>query len=382
MSAVRVVRSRRSSRDVVTCRSARLNDFEQIHALERRYSMGFKSFEEWSHMWVNNPVVKRRPDLPIGWVLEDHRNQVVGSLGSVPFGFELDGRPLVAGTSSGWVVDERYRGYAPLLLDQFLAQPGVDLHLCVSPNGQAEPAVALQCDRVPVGVWNRAAFWITDYRGFALSVLTKRKVRFRALLRYPLATVLTCVDALRRDALHAALRGRAAYDVSTCTAFDDRFDEFWEGVRAANQHRLLASRTREVLEWHFRHPLASGTAWVCTVSDAGRLVAYAVFCRKDVALIGLRRVRLLDYQSLDGDTEPLLFMLADTLERCRREGMAVLESIGWRLEGGDFMDRTAPHVRTMPSWNYFYKATDPVLARTLKDRALWSPSQYDGDACI
>src|SRR3989442_374174 len=185
MSAVRVLPSRRSSDQAVTCRPATLNDFEQIHALERRYNMGFKSYEEWSHMWVENPVCKRVPDLPIGWVLEDNRNQIVGSLGSVPFGFDLDGEILIAGTSSGWVVDERYRGYALLLLDQFLSQPDVDLHLCVAPNSQAEPAVALHCDRVPVGVWDRAAFWITNYRGFADSILAKRAVRFRALLRYP-----------------------------------------------------------------------------------------------------------------------------------------------------------------------------------------------------
>ena len=168
----------------------------------------------------------------------------------------------------------------------------------------------------------------------------------------------------------------------TCTGFDERFDEFWETLRRTHRDRLLFTRSREVLEWHFKYPLSRGVAWISTVSDGGRLVAYAVFCRKDVSQIGLRRVRLIDYQSIDSSPAPLMSILTDTIERCRRDGTAVLESIGWRLERGDLMDRLAPYFRTLPSWQYFYKATAPTLEGLLKSRDVWNPSQFDGDACI
>ena len=103
MAAVRAVRSRRGTQEAITCRISTLNDFARINALERRYRLGFRSYEEWSHMWVNNPVCKRMPDLPIGWVLEDAQGEIVGSIGSVPFGFEINGRRYLAGTSSAWV---------------------------------------------------------------------------------------------------------------------------------------------------------------------------------------------------------------------------------------------------------------------------------------
>ena len=111
------------------------------------------------------------------WVLEDKQNQIVGSIGSVPFTSNSMRRQLIAGTSSGWVAEERYRAYALLLLDRFLSQPDVDLHLCVSPNGEAQPAVALQCERVPVGAWDRAAFWITA-TGALSEALSRREVPF------------------------------------------------------------------------------------------------------------------------------------------------------------------------------------------------------------
>jgi len=378
----RAVRSRRGTGQLVKCRLATLSDYEQINALERRHKLGFRDPDAWSHLWVNNPVRRKAPDLPIGWVLENNEKQIVGSIGSVPFAFELNGREFIAGTSSAWVTDDRYRAYAPLLLDRFLTQPKVDLHLGISANGEAAPAVELHTERVPVGAWDRAALWISDHWGFVGSALAKKKVRFPELMRYPAWTAMLLHSVVKPDALKGALRKKRDYEVTTLTAFDDRFDEFWETLRARNPHRLLFTRSREVLEWHFKYPFARNVAWVTTVCDGRRLAAYAVFCRKDVTSIGLRRVRLIDYQSLDGDTSLLLPMLADTLERCRRDHTAVLESIGWRLERGDLMDRLAPYSRTLPSWLYFYKASEPALASMLKSRDVWNPTQYDGDACV
>lgn len=382
MPGIRAVRSSRATQQPVRCRLAALDDYERLNALERRYNLGFRNYEQWSHMWVNNPVRRKVPDLPIGWVLEDNQNQIVGSIGSVPFGFELDGREYIAGTSSAWVTDDHHRAYAPMLLDRFLTQPGVDLHLGVSPNGEAQPAVALHSERVPAGRWDRAAFWITNSWGFVGSALAKQNVRWRGVLRYPAWAAIALHGAFKRDAVRAALKKERGHDVATCVTFDERFDEFWETLRANNRRRLLFTRSRDVLEWHFKYPLARNVAWISTVSRGGRLAAYAVFCRKDVSRIGLRRVRLIDYRSVDGDPALLLPMLADTLERCKRDGTAVVESIGWRLEDGDFMARVAPYARTLPSWQYFFKASDPALDGILRDRDVWEPSQYEGDACI
>ena len=359
-----------------------MKDYAQIHALERRYNLGFRSFEDWSHMWMNNPVWRRTPGLATGWVLEDNEGQIVGSIGSVPFGAELNGRSLIVATSSAWVVDDQYRAYAPLLLDRFFSQPGIDLCLCISPNAEAQPALTQHVQRVPVGQWDRAAFWITNAWDFVGSALKRRNVSAAGLVRYPawLATVIH--RAVKRDELRAALRKAGRHAVVNCTTFDERFDEFWNTVRSTRPGQLLFTRTREVLDWHFSHLVARGTAWVSTVSEGDRLLAYAVFCRKDVTTIGLRRLRLVDYQSIDGGTSLLAPILADAIERCRHDGTAVLESIGWRLENGDAMDRLAPYFRTLPSWQYYYKVVDPALAPALADRAVWNPSRYDGDACL
>src|SRR5262249_56501182 len=86
-------------------------------------------------------------------------------------------------------------------------------------------------------------------------------------------------------------------EVTACPAFDDRFDEFWAELRARNPHRLLAVRTREMLEWHYRHAALDGRLWIGIVADGARLVAFATFVGDERPVWGTR-VRLVDFHSL------------------------------------------------------------------------------------
>jgi hypothetical protein len=60
----------------------------------------------------------------------------------------------------------------------------------------------------------------------------------------------------------------------------------------------------------------------------------------------------------------------------------MVEVIGWRLEKGDLVDGLSAHQRTLPSWLYFYKTNDAVLATSLKDRNVWDPCHFDGDSTL
>jgi hypothetical protein len=189
-------------------------------------------------------------------------------------------------------------------------------------------------------------------------------------------------DLLRRDTLRAVSNGRRDYEITTTTTFDAQFDEFWDELRQRHPQRLLNTHSREVLEWHFKYPIAEDAAWISRVHDGSRMVAYGVFIRRDAPRIGLRRVRLLDYQSVDGRTAWLSQVLAHEMERCTRDEIDMLENIGWCLEPGDVMDRIAPYARPLAGWKYFYRATSPALAAELRNRAVWNPTQFDGNECL
>src|SRR2546426_10413054 len=64
-------------------REASLEDYHQIASLESRYDIPMKSYEEWTHLHLNNPLQRERhAGWPIGWVIEDENKQIVGFIGN------------------------------------------------------------------------------------------------------------------------------------------------------------------------------------------------------------------------------------------------------------------------------------------------------------
>src|SRR6266446_6631216 len=210
-------------------REARFEDYEQIAALESRFGLAVKPYNEWVHLWQGNPLYRElKTDWPIGWVIEDQDGKIVGSMGNIPFLYELDGRRILVASGHSWVADLEYRSASLLLLHNLIRQRHVDLYLNNTVGNSSVAAVTtLGCSRMPVGIWDEVAYWITNYRGFFERIV-----------------------AMKKDRLAKTSVREGEVEVKPCTDFDDRFDSFWEDVKRNNRHLLLAVRTREVLEWH------------------------------------------------------------------------------------------------------------------------------------
>jgi hypothetical protein len=360
-------------------REASYGDYEQIAALESRHGLAIESPERLRHIWLSNPEyqnLQRR--WTIGWVIEDEKGQIVASLRNIPLSYELAGKRILAVSGRGWVADLSYRSKALSLLDRLINQPNVDLYLNNSVSPESVNAVSVfDCSRVPVGLWNESAYWITNHQGFVKRILARKIHGLAKLLSYPFSAA-----AFLRDRL--TTRGLSAGDVEvkSAVAFDDRFDDFWTDLKRMNPRVLLAVRTREVLEWRFKYAVLESRLWIATVVDQTRLVAYAIFDRQDVSAFGLTRMRLVDFQSLDGSTVLLEPLLCWALRRCQREGIHMLEIVGRWLEKGEFIETVAPHRRKLESWRFVYRANNPSLATALRDPHLWAPSLFDGDAAL
>lgn len=371
--------SRRKAGRRPTLRPASFADYDQIAALESRYGLHTARYEEWSHLWLGNPLYRQlQTSWHIGWVLEDENNRIVGSMGNIPLSYQFEGRRILAASGRSWVAQPQYRSASLLLLDHVIDQQRVDLYVNSTVDVASAPAVnALQCQRVPVGVWNEAAFWITHYQGFLQSLLARKKWPLAKPLSYPLSVAACLEDRLTKTGL-----GAGDVEVKACPDFDERFDDFWLDLQSRSPHLLLAVRTRQVLQWHYKYALLNNRLWIATVVDGPRIIAYAVFDRRDRADISLKRVRLVDFQSLDGGTALLSPLLSWAVRKCGHEGIHVLENIGGWLERGELLDLVAPHRRSLPTWRYYYRASSPELAERLRDRRAWAPSLFDGDASL
>jgi len=358
-------------------RAASFEDYAEIAALEARFSLDVRSRAEWSHFWLGNPAfLAMQHDWPIGWVLED-QDRIVASMANIPLLYELGGGKILAATGRGWVAETAYRSHSLLLLDSVISQPGVDLFVNTTVSPASLPAVELlNCHRVPVGLWDTSSFWITDHQGFVESVLRPKTGRLARPLSYPLSVAVSLKDWLARQ----PVRERDV-ELELCAEFDERFDGFWDDLRRSNPHVLLAARTSQVLRWHFQHVIKRNQLWIVTVKDRARISAYCIFDVSNNLKSGMKRARLIDFQTLDGGTEVLSPMLLWALKKCRSDAIHILECTGRWIEENELIFAAA-HTRRLSAWSYYYRANNPTLATTLTDSRAWRPTLLDGDASL
>jgi hypothetical protein len=360
-------------------RDAQFEDHPQIVSLAAKFALNVEPLQRWMDLWVANPAyLEAGGKTPKGWVLESPEGAIVGYLGNIPLNYELEGRRLRVATTRAWVVDAPYRSYSPLLLASHFQQHDMDLFLSTSINEQSAPAYSsFQTMRTPVGQWDRALFWITNYPGFAGSFLRRKGVSAAKVLGYPVGSGIQFLDLINRSGLRMG-----DVPIQCLAAFDDRFDEFWDALRSKKPHVVLAVRNRKTLSWHFDFNLHRNRVWVYTAEAGSALVAYSIFLRYDFARIGLTRMRLVDFQCLEPSrsAELLVAMLATAMERCRRESIQVLEVVGLPTQLEQIVQVGSPHHRKLTSWLYSYKPNDPRLAQRLKDATVWEPWLFDGDS--
>jgi len=361
----------------VELRAATFDDYEAITALETRHGLTSKPFEEWRRLWTGNPCCEQLgPAWPIGWVLRDGA-EVVGSSGNIPLPYVFRGKKLLVASGRGWVVDRQYRGYAPLLADEYFGQQNVDVFLNNTVNANAAEAFqTFGALRVPAGDWGTAAFVVTKYRGFAESALRINEIAQPRLLSYTVGLALWTKDRFAATSIR-----RSGIDVSLSYDFDGRFDAFW-GRLSEVSNVLLAVRSVEVLKWHFGPSVEAGGIWVLTASKGEDIEAYAVFQRRDEKRFGLKRMRMVDFQALERHDEYGAAFLRRAYEECRARGIHVLEHVGCDLPRTRVFDAAAPYRRKLPSWCFFYSANKTELASELSSAEAWAPSSFDGDASL
>jgi hypothetical protein len=361
----------------VKLREARFEDYESIAALEKSQGLESKPFDQWQGMWAGNPCYRDLGALwPIGWVLLDG-SRIVGCLSNIPLPYLFQGKKLLVAAGRGWVVEDQYRSYSPLLMDEYFSQENVNVFLNNTVNGKAAKAFdTFGSTRVPRGDWSSAAFVITGYRGFAESALRIKQIPQHRLLSYPAALALSM-----KDRIAAARIPQSDIEVTFARNFDQRFDTFWEQLPERGS-TFLAVRSREVLQWRFGKWLESGDIWVLTAATGNNIKAYAVFQRRDEPRYHLRRLRMVDFQALEHHDQYCAALMRRAYDECRARGIHVLEQVGCDLTKTQVFEQAAPYRRKLPSWSFFYLAKDAELAAHLSRPEAWAPSSYDGDASL
>ena len=359
----------------VRYRVAEFSDFSQVAALEARNGLATKTQTEWVHLWQSNPAYAKTKSWAIGWVCENEQSEIVGSLGNVPLIYELNGREILTATSRALVADHAYRGYMFPIIRRFIRQPGAELIVDATSNSNSTPLhKACRFLPVPAGNWRKSTFWITNHKGFLVSSLKKKHLP--SSIRYLISPYSHVRELFFRKP------SSGSHELQVCKGFDERFEEFWIRLKQAHPQQLLANRSQKTLAWHFHYSLAQDETWIVAANDGASLAAYAVFQRQDNPEVDLKRVRLVDYQDLDGSCRFLESMLHWGLEQCSLREIHMLEAFGFAEKKQRVIDKFVPYTRELPSWLFYYKTINPTLAPALTQPDVWDPCHYDGDASL
>src|SRR5690348_4862087 len=360
-------------------RLATFADYDQIAAVESRHGLTVKTRDQWLALWLDNPAYLELSDWPIGWVIEDKSGHTVGSLGNVPSFVYFGGKKYTSAAGRGWAVDVQFRAFSVMLLAYQLRHSGADINVITTPS----PTTAALCtqlgwSKVPVGEWDRSQFWVANY---AAAVQGYLEGKLPKLISRGLGAILSTPRRLKDSSLTARQSLKNDYRFDWCTSFDDRFHGMWAELKEQRPDLLLGSRDPGTLNWHFKHSLKQHRTWILTASRGSRLVGYAVFERRQVQSLGLERALLIDFQTLIKDPDLCRAMIDHALARCRREVVHVVENMGCWLQKLQPI-QPPPHHRSLETWCYLYRVTNPELDGSLRNADCWYPTQYDGDASL
>lgn len=364
-------------------REVTFEDGDSVRRFERTVGF-FTSREYWEQLWRNPLFSSRLPRPSGGWVLEAD-GKIVGHFGSIPMLFAYGDETLVGAAARGVVLDPAYRGrkQGHRLAATFFNQKNVDLLLSTTTNQVAGRLFRkLHARTIPQQGYDNVLFWVLRPSQFLKASFRKKN------LPSPLGGT---AGMLLAPFLHADIllrkrvpSRRVGYGIVHDLGVDEigpEFDDLWKRKRSEGK-RLLAYRNSEFLSWHFeKQANKERTRLLCHRRD-GRLVGYAILVRARARQVGLVRSRIVDLLAEREDPEIIDTLLMAAFDLAGSNGSHVLELIGFPKEIRSRVLLGRPHLRSLSSCPYFYKAVAAHLQTALQDEDRWYACPFDGDASL
>lgn len=353
------------------------SDFTGIIDLLIRNKMG-RSLESLKHLWEHNPVFLAQEKWPIGWVIENTEKQITGFLANIPVEYYFKGKNILAAVASTWVVDMEYRKFSMSLVKNYFKQNKPELFIDASANEIASKVFErfFKAKRIPVFSYDTVLFWIMDYKRFAEAAVSRCKKLI--IIKHFINVFAYIANAISKNKNYVK---NPKYDICCIENFDERFDVFWERLKN-KRPALLCYRDMKSLSWHFKYALLKKKAWIFVVEKNHEIVSYSVFIRQDNSGIGLKRMRLADFQSLEDDLFVLRDMVSFAIAKCRSNDVCLLEIFGLDFKKISILKKLYPFSRKLKNPPFFYKTRNIGLAKELEGQEIWDPVLYDGDVSL
>lgn len=356
-------------------RTANYDDLEEIKALCARNGLNIKKINQ--KIWRELPAIKEFKNIPIGWVLESDNKKIVGVLLNFFMNYKLNEKNYKAAIGSSWAVDGEYRKGGFALFDRWINQKKIDLIIDGTATERlAKILTAFKFKNVPTKDYDKVMYWILDYPQFIKTVLKKKIKIFIGPLNFVAGLVLKFYDLIiGRNKIFDSKK-----NVIEVKYFNHKFDDFWNKLPKKN--KFIAERTSAMLKWHFESAMNKQKISVLALYYENNLNGYIIIMRADNNDIGLKRMQIIDIQTLSNNEETATALITNAIIYAQKQGVYVLELIGF---GQDIRRQAAkmnPYVRKLSYSPFFYKLINKELKNTFSEKVEWNASLYEGDGSL
>ena len=163
-------------------------------------------------------------------------------------------------------------------------------------------------------------------------------------------------------------------------SFDQKFDIFWNNLPKNN--RFLAERDTATLKWRFDRAINKRKISILALYDENNLTGYIIIMRSDNKDIDLKRMQIVDIQILSNNKEDCKNLIANAIRFARKQGVHILELVGFGDDIRHQASQTNPYVRTLAYSPFFYKLISEELKNAFSGKIEWSASLFDGDGSL
>jgi len=361
----------------VNIRIANYGDLKEIRSVcDRNGLVDNKVINE--EIWKTQPATKKCSSFPIGWVLEDNNNKIVGVFLNFFMDYTLNRYTFKIAIGSSWAVDKKYRSkYSVRLLRRFIYQEKVDLIIVNTASDTVGKILkAFKFKDIPIQDYSEVIYWILDYPKFIKSAFIK-KINMSI---WPISFLL---GELLRFYYFIIRRNNCIFlskNVTEVKCFDHRFDDFWREL--SSKDNFMADRSRKALKWRFERAIKEEEISVLALYHKQKLNGYVAIMKENNKTIGLNRIKIIDIQILYDVENSAGILIESAIKYARNQGAHVLELIGLSEGVRHQAFKTKPSTRLYPHSPFYYMAKNKKLRSVFSNNAKWVVSLYDGDGSL
>lgn len=347
-------------------------DRAAVNALHRQVWWPDRSEAGWD--WLEANPARHDIGAPSGWVVADDRDVPAAFVGNLVQRFRLGPDVRHGATGFSIIVSEAARGRARSLIQSVIRQPNVFAAYTLNAN----PSAARLYPRQGLAPWPPRSHdvklsWIVD----PLELAQGR------LLRSLMNRAPRLADPHREHFMNRRLRGRAlAPAADDAAAVVERLGDLGDGSdyadfwrRLADEGRLLADRSPEILRWRLADPDATDAPVLLAYRRAGRIGGYAMALLAKNNPIEPASLEIIDLAALEDEPAAIPGLMAELMRRARTLGAAKLRL---QVVSEDMLRRLGPwtrRARREGGWGHCWARVGPDAPSTHG----WQPTPFDGD---